>query len=185
MTSTSQCSCVPLHTRSHLPLCDNDGKQGGQWQPLVFPQVVRLCVIVHSDGDVFAKGQAPLQRRRECLPKTPQIMLPEGLEELLVWCHRKGLFYVPFYLFSSPSQQQSFHQISALFVSLSWANRGRKQRSRGSGGDDLWPLKQERLASFKTQWLLTNPTHDFCQCVQKNPQMTPKPLIETVFNKVV
>lgn len=47
------------HTRSHLPLHDNDRKQEGQWQLLVFAQVEHLCVIVHFDGKVFAKGQAP------------------------------------------------------------------------------------------------------------------------------
>lgn len=62
------------HTRSHLPLHDNDGKQEGQWQMLVFTQVEHLSVIVHFDCEVFAKDQAPLQRRRECLPKTPRLL---------------------------------------------------------------------------------------------------------------
>lgn len=51
--------CAAPHTRSHLPLHDNDGKQEGQWQLLVFAQVECLSVIVHFDGKVFAKGQAP------------------------------------------------------------------------------------------------------------------------------
>lgn len=61
-----------LHTRSHLPFHDNDGKQEGQWQLLVFAQVVRVCVIARFDSEMFAKGRAPLQRHAS-LPKTPRL----------------------------------------------------------------------------------------------------------------
>lgn len=143
------------HAHSHLPLHDNDGKQEGQWQLLVLLKYV--SVILHFDGEVFAKAKR-LCKDGKCVYQKHLGCSNNGSQG--AWrTHRKGLFYVPFYLFSSPSQQQIFHQISALFVCLVRKSELSKQRQetaeqvvrRGWTSAPQTGRTAQGLASSKTQ----------------------------------
>ncbi len=169
MTSMSMFIYGTLHTRSHLPLRDNDGKREGQWQLLVFAQVVHVCVIARFDSEVFAKGQATLQRHA-CLPKTPRLLkqwFPRGLRNYWFGATGRGSLLCPFlFAFFSKSAAELPPNISFYLCvwpeSLSWANRGRIQPSSRSGGDELRPLKQKGQprgpVSSKTQ---ANPNRSY------------------------
>lgn len=131
-------SCLLLHRLTHahtlsLSLRDNDRKQEGHLQTLVSPQVLHPSVITHFDAGVFAK--ACLQWRRECL--TLERSLPRALEELfLVWCHRKGLLYVPvLFVFLPESAAELPANISLICVFGQKLNKQEAGKSRA--GDEL------------------------------------------------
>lgn len=97
-------------------------------------------------------------------------MVPKRFEELLVWSHRKGLFYVHFYLLSSPSQQQSFHQISAficVFGQKVWAEQTEAGYSQAAGQEGMNFGPSNRKDSLegphppKHRRILTDPTTCF------------------------